>query len=63
MQNLCDCSQKTDVILSRVSEYPANPVEWQMIIYRDSTWNTDNLKIYDRGERRQVAVIYDGGLE
>lgn len=41
VQNLCDCSNKW-VVIPVVSDLPANPVEWQMVI--DSS--DDCLKIY-----------------
>lgn len=39
-QNLCDCSQNEGVVVPEVSELPANPVDWQMVIYQQ------NLEIY-----------------
>lgn len=49
-QNLCDCSQNEDVVIPVVSELPANPVDWQMVIYGD------NLEIY-YGEWRIIVGL------
>lgn len=53
-QNLCDCSQETGVIIPVVSDYPANPVDWQVVWLKSGS--TSEIIIFDETRDERVEL-------